>query len=278
MRFRQFAQRRPWLRLLIVPLFGACGDDVSPPAALIAESDFVAVYSRAACDALQNCCAGASVEFSPSACMTALTEAAQRLLVVYDPVTVYDGRRALDCVEKTRNVLSQCVSPFPRAALYRSCEPLRVGTLPIGAKCKASECAPSKDGPVRCISTTTDDTDTECVLDRPGMFGEPCVGDHISMTPTADHHLSCLEGLVCDETNHCAAPLPDGAECKIMGCSPGSWCAGSRTWPNPLPKSFCKPKAALGAACVDSSDCMSQSCYENKCAVGEPLAPELCFR
>jgi len=271
-------QKYHFPRLLIVLLTGACSGRVSPAPADVAEDDFPSIYAQTYCDAVGACCAAASTQFTRADCIAAMTRGGQSLLAYGGASAVYDGKRARDCIEKTRTILSGCLtSVLTKGDLYSACSWLKVGTVPTGASCTtASECAPVAGNNVGCVATEADSSLLECFADRPGMVDEPCMDGDPSARPLPGHRRSCADGLFCNDSSRCQPLLPAGATCTSRDyCSETSWCRPMN--PNDsFTTRVCTPKVALGTACTLPMQCTSESCYQGTCAPGEPLAPREC--
>ena len=172
------------------------------PASTVAESDFISGYARAVCDALQGCCAAVAAPLGRDACITTMSRKAESGVRIRSSSSVYDGKRAFDCIEKARLILVQRVwnRHRPKTRLRWSAA-RAVGTLPIGADCETEyDCAPSNQGRVLCLKPLGSSTGQYGIL-RPAAAGEMCFS-------------VCEEDLYCGLDQRRVPRLPDGAVCQ----------------------------------------------------------------
>ena len=106
---------------------------------------------------------------------------------------------------------------------------------------------------------TCDPTTQKCLA--LATVGQPCQGDS-----------DCVASAYCasgSSASQCATRLADGASCATAstGCLTTSYCDSAST--------TCKPLLATGASCTDSSECVSQQCVNDLCAVGNSLGLQL---
>jgi hypothetical protein len=254
----------------------SCGGGSAPPLADVVEADFPSLYAQTYCDALGECCAATPTEFTRESCMTIMTNAGQSLLLTRGALAVYDGRGARDCIDKTREVVSECLSSNSvRRDLYEACRSVKRSTIPVGASCNhGGECAPVMGCVVGCVSTEAEASVRECFVDAPGLVGDRCMGGDGSARPFPGFHLTCAEGLLCNDESRCVPRLPDGATCTARdNCRETSWCTPTDRLGSP---GSCTPKVPLGADCSTPMQCTTEACYQGKCARGEPIGPREC--
>ena len=265
-----------------VMLLASCGGSKEPEPSTVAEGDFVSVYVQAFCDGLEGCCTAASTTFNRAACRTEMTSKAEDHIKVRSSSSVYDGKRASQCIEEIGSLMKGCLtSSFVMNAFSAACNSVRVGTLPTGASCTANdECAPSEQGPGRCVVPTSTLVG-ECIVDRPGSSGDHCVGSSPQdpNIPATQYHADCGDGLYCDPNDLCVPRFAEGAVCMANpNCGETLWCRPSELGaPQPL-MSHCSPKEGLGSRCSFPQQCTSGSCYQQQCVEGEPVAPLACFQ
>ena len=142
------------------------------------------------------------------------------------------------------------------------------------------------DGP--CVGTVeATETDYEWSgSGPPPASGYTCaVASGLTCDPTTQKCLAlATTGQVCDSDSDCVAAdycafgtsasqctvrLADGASCASAstGCLTTSYCDGTSL--------TCKPLLANGASCTVNTECVSQQCVNDVCAVGDDLGLQL---
>ncbi len=185
------------------------------------------------------------------------------------------------------------------------------GTKKPGETCaEDGECAPSSEGTVDCRSAfVSGATIKKCQVQVPGKLGDgPCLGtrdgnstsynssgdtdvlprgfmcdvkDGVRCDSTTDKCVAiakigeactstssnvCTKDAYCDTTaKQCVARKLAGAACESFStqCAEGTYC-DSKT-------KVCTTSVAVGGACTTSSECVTKSCVNSKCAVSSSL-------
>jgi hypothetical protein len=238
----------------------------------VAQEEFVAKYVDAFCGTIGSCCSSAMVPFDRDACVAAEARDAQVKLDDTNALRKYDPAGAARCIDVTRSTFASCATSDRTTIEWTNvCERIYVGTVLLGGACRSErDCAPSDQGPVWCAVDQTAPPVPPmpiCVVDPPGLAGEPCLGEGPRDTSVPFPHHTCTRGFYCDTTNRCVPKLKQGAACPL------SWeCEESLSCHNVV----CEPLLDLGAPCDSDMQCSSTACDQQACATGVPLAPANC--
>jgi hypothetical protein len=264
------------LLLSSVLLFSACGTKTSGSGAggsgVVAAGDFVARWVEATCGEMGTCCMNANLPFDRDACVTSMTREGQSVLADTNAMRTYDPAGAARCIDGVRAIFARCAyaSTF-KDEVQEVCKGIYAGTVAIGGACQSpKDCATSEKGPVRCTVDLTQPPLPPmpiCVVNLPGLAGEPCFGPAPNDPSVAFPHHDCAEGLYCDMTSHCQARLAEGAPCGMF-----EQCVETDSCRN----ATCTPLVDLGAPCIDDFQCLSKTCYQQACAIGVPITPMAC--
>jgi hypothetical protein len=210
--------------------------------------------------------------FDREACVAAQTREAGAILADTNANRTYDPAGAARCIDGVRAILARCsYASTVKDEAIEACKGVFAGTVAPGGACQSSkDCAPSDMGPVECeVDRTAPPLPPMpiCVVDPPGLAGEPCAGPGPNDPTVAFPHLTCADGLYCDATNHCLARAAQGAACmRVDECGADLSCEGG----------VCTALADLGASCIDDFQCRSRTCYQQACATGVPIDVRVC--
>lgn len=249
-----------------------CGDDGGgADARSIPESDFAAEYAKVLCDGLAGCCSAASVPLNYATCMREMTEEGDHVVHRSTTTASYNGVRAVECIDHVKATIAACVTSSDiKQALTLACRFVQTGTTVPGGSCMVDQdCAFSGEGIPRCYAIGS--SSLHCVMDTPGRLGDGCGPSPPDPSAPTVTHQFCGEGLVCGMNAKCEAPTPAGETCQNSPqCGTSSFCdVTTRT---------CQPRVPLGSECVFDFQCTSDTCHNKVCAIGEPVAEQLCFQ
>jgi len=262
---------------------GCKKSDADPGAAFIGEY----------CDMYQPCCSAAGLPADGKACR-ALFDTAGSPHAKYDDTA---GKACLAGLQQQANQPGFCTGELvPPSACAEA-----FGGVMGGTCVQDSDCPPSSQGDVRCISGFVNNAQVrKCQTQTPGSAGStPCVGSvragdlMYSGTSTGDipdqgYLCNSDDGLRCDGTA-CVALTPDGGQCALYtecvvadfcdattgACAPrkaaGASCIGAALECEDGSycddsRMVCAAKLDLGAACTDNVQCSTGNCPNGTCA------------
>ena len=267
-------RRTLWLlSSLVVFACGSKTDSGGGAGALtgVAAEDFVARWVEATCGPTGTCCTNAGIAFDGDHCVVAQTREGRAILNDTNAKRTYDPAGAATCIDGVRSIVARCSYASTLGdEVDEVCHGLFRGTVATGGACQSSkDCALSDQGPVDCQVDRTAPAIPPmpvCVVDPPGLAGEPCVGRAAPDLTVAFPHRVCADGLYCDATSHCQATVGEGAACTSDECGANRSCENG----------VCTPLADLGAPCIDDLQCKSRTCYQQACATGVPIGSNMC--
>ena len=135
-----------------------------------------------------------------------MTREGQHILTSTNSSRVYDGAGAARCIDQVRTLLSVCMTSTQLLdQLKHACDGVYAGTVAVSGGCQSTkDCAQGEKGPVQCeLDVTTVGTPMPvCVVDPPGLLGEPCFGPGPKDPNVHFPHLACADGLYCDAAGH----------------------------------------------------------------------------
>lgn len=224
----------------------------SPP---IAEADFAATYTQAACSVLGKCCGAAGIAFDAQACSLSVRPSTSNERRVYDPA------RAGECIALVRGLGDSCsMTGALSDQIQKVCDWAYTGKQAIGQPCGSErDCVGSYDELTMCgVDLVDGGLVSTCKPVQFGNAGDQCSG----------LSLACAPGLSCSALAVCEPMIPAGQACVVggAGCAEGLLCVAGT----------CGPKLANGAACRSGSECQSTTCYGDRCVASEPFSAVSC--
>lgn len=245
---------------MVVALSTGCGkvegnktgaDPVAGTApAPLARADYEPAFAQLSCEGFADCCESLGVPVDVASCESQVTQILKDINAMFAKTTTYDAAAAAECLQASAGFL-RCGHRQIGVASPEACQRIFVGHAKPGDACKLdTDCQAVKTGSVICSydSSSGANESGTCTVEMPGQLGEPCLR-------------SCLDGLLCDGTQHCAVPVPIGSACLYTdACEGGGYCVQSR----------CHELLADGEACRVNETCQNGSCVDRVCV---PFAP-----
>ncbi len=225
------------------------GDASASSGSPIPESDFRQRVIDAACSGLGTCCQSSGHTFNRQACLDALDAEFSDMPTAAEGYR-YNAAAGGACVEGVRDTLANCGDMDDVA----ECELVFTGTLPEGASCDDDDaCAAPAGGIAYCSYPSDEDIGTCRPLTR-AVQGEACAasgrdGDWYELRESAPGGICFREdGLFCEDFATCQPLRAIGAACvNSDDCVDGAVCdSSSRT---------CVAIAAVGGPCSNDSQC-----------------------
>jgi hypothetical protein len=240
---------------LVLALATACGESDSGSAGN--KDQFISQM----CAEFSDCCAAAERPSDGAQC--------RAFYGAFAPAAGYDEAAASDCLAELRALGSDKCETYAFDA--PSCDDVfsAGGTKQPGEPCEEdSECAPSEDGDVECVSDFVGDaTVQQCQVRLVGEAGSsPCVGTKDGNViygsgssdegiPATGYLCHVADGLSCDSaTGACEAMGAPGEPCAggLYSCVPVAYCD--------FATQTCQERLALGATCASHDEC-AESAY-----------------
>lgn len=198
--------------------------------------NYVLAAARAFCEGIEPCCSEHDFRFDGGACETVL--AGDRQADLSDALragAAFNAEAAAECLRLTTENARACVTTFDEDIVAnRACSRVFRSTKVAGEPCESDlECAMGLREVTRCQSPpNSQSNDTRCVVLRDGIEGDPCTDDD----PIVSIGCQARDGLRCDDLG--------SKRCVRLG--------------------------VVGAACVYSSDCLSDLyCKTQQCVPRE---------
>jgi hypothetical protein len=258
---------RPWLRIPGLLLLACCGGvDTSTSTGFI----------RGYCDLVSHCC---SLGVGLDACR-------QRITPPSMVESSYDQAAGADCIKQVQAALSAgtfCGTYLPGA---QSCPDVYKGSLAgPGESCsRDGDCAPSTQGAVHCVVTTSNLHSMTCQVQTRGKEGDgPCFltldGDNFSLGPEPmgpiGYACDRKDNLFCGGSATCERIQDVGSNCDLYDSgyrepTPSNSCVATAYCDHATMQ--CAARASIGgdcssAGCVDTAYCDPNT---NQCAARKP--------
>ena len=262
----------------------ACKKDADPAAAFIADY----------CDVYKPCCTAAGLPGDGKACRQMFASASS-------PQAKYDSTQGDACLSGLQQQSSQ--PGFCEGSIVPPSACARAFGGTAGSDCiQDSDCPPSTDGEVRCVSGAINGMPVrQCQVQSPGQAGStPCVGSvrngqtEYSGTvsgeiPARGYLCDAANGLRCDrDSGTCVALTANGAMCMLStDCVAGDFCdatTGTCAARKPTGATcidqanecqdgsycnattmMCVPQLDVGGACTDNVQCRTSNCPDGTC-------------
>jgi hypothetical protein len=215
-----------------------CKSDDDPGAA------FIGRY----CDIYKPCCTAAGLPGDGAACRALFASSSS-------PKAKYDATMGDACISGLMQQSSQ--TGFCEGGIVPPSACARAFGGAAGACVQDSDCAPSSQGDVRCVSSTTNgQTVLKCQLQIRGTAGAtPCVGSvrgGVTLyggtsgdAPDQGYLCDAADGLRCDGTA-CVALTAQGAPCELSdNCAETDFCDATT--------GTCAARKPVGTACIDQA-------------------------
>ena len=296
-------------------LGGACsGKNTTDGTGSVPLEQFPGQFSDVLCDTIAPCCTAASIPYDSATCKrnaSAFFKAYADSSSV--PGTTYDASAAAGCLDAFKAALQSC-NKFTDDTTGAACSHLFVGSVPLGGACQnqtdcaSGNCLPDANGQATVCVAGSDGPHAqagaacngECVTSNGST---DCSGSASTGDPGASGICYASDGLFCSsQTGVCTTFAQLGQACEPQGCVAGAFCAGgmcvvqrdsgscSDAQDACSAKSYCDfttnqclPRKADGAACDESSDCLSDECTDSSsvpgasvCGLSGVASPKMC--
>jgi hypothetical protein len=271
----------------------ACGnsapnDDETIVTNAIVASQFESNFASALCGEMSACCASNLLPFDPNGCTAAATTMIEHELTL-PAIAIgaqYNPSAAAACIQAVAAAASACDDTNGVASWESACAGVYTGTKAPGESCASTaDCAPAPAlASVTCLAwkftATNPDAGTSsgsgqtCQVLMPGQAGAPCENPY-NAPPSATLY-NCgsdpSQLFSCDDQSEtCIAKVAAGAACEqTSDCVSGDYCGYDDDG-----IAMCSVRAAIGASCVSNDgyeiECMSGSYCDYAVATCAPL-------
>ncbi len=244
---------------------GTPGSGTEGPSA----AKFPDALAKLFCDAVEPCCASASLPFDRAACESLLSTSWARQIETPDG-TVFDRAAGQRCLDSWASSMQHCgwLVPFPSG-----CDALVVGTTPLGSPCGEGRVCAATGGEAAFCSLNATGSGV-CMLEPPPAHGTAgqsckitCFDDYVCNG--SDEGLpACYQpdGLYCSEdfdlpnAGTCVRRSALGSSCRAsFECEPGDYCVIAPDAGYPA-AGTCARRKADGQPCFDGDECTSGGC------------------
>lgn len=219
-----------FVTLCLAACGGESGGDApgesSPAATPVALADLPSAMAKAQCRALAGCCQARSYPYDEGKCVAQATALNAAFAVTSTDRADYDPSQGGACVAALEAAWGQCKVP---AAPLPACQTMFVPKVAEGGFCKsAPECIATGGGRAACVGSPG-----KCATVKKGSAGDACNADCTSVSGTT----TCAVYLDLQGAGAAECHAEDALFCKLEGAA-------------------CAPRAAVGAPCLSSNDCV----------------------